>query len=97
MWPENVRGVTKTRDTSFVMSYLPANQCWVTYRQERDGRQALLELHNTHEEASNRLAERAEFHVAKPGMDMSKAGDAYQYSVRNLLTKSIQGKLSLGG
>ena len=67
MWPENVRGVTKTRDTSFVMSYLPANQCWVTYRQERDGRQALLELHNTHEEASNRLAERAEFQLKMEG------------------------------
>lgn len=24
-------------------------------------------------------------------------GDAYAYSVRNLLTKSIQGKLSVGG
>jgi hypothetical protein len=44
-----------------------------------------------------RLIHKDRVHVAKPGMDMSKAGDAYQYSVRNLLTKSIQGKLSLGG
>ena len=35
--------------------------------------------------------------IAKPGRDFSVAGDAYQYSIRNLLTKSIQGKLGVGG
>lgn len=34
--------------------------------------------------------------IAKPGRDYSTAGDAYQYSIKNLLTKCV-GSLTVGG
>lgn len=61
MMMQSRHAVECTRDCVFVMAYLYPNQCWATWREERNGHQALLELHQTRKEASERHNARVAF------------------------------------